>query len=391
MKPKLILCLALVLSGGFLGCSDIASRADKTAANTQVKIKFNSSLSNVTITLVVAGSSGEDGTKSKTEQIKCKLVEGEFVPHLNSGAAPHEYFSMLEVHDSYAKKFYFIDAAHDFYISDNSGMKGYTFGSGFLIWSANYFEYPDSDYDAKTAIAQFENDFERSFDYKRLNQEWEKRATNVIGFNNAFPKGYVLDDPSPHIKGVGVMDGVMQLDVMNPMLDANGKAGTEILANIWIDLKSKKAIKSLVDGEEMNLSHTNDEAFAVPLKVHPSPLQILKSKAGAGDADAMFQLGSFYEQGDFDVPADLTEARRWYQKAAALGNARAMTVLGNMSIVKMWAAEPNGGINPNTGLSANLPPPTNSPDYIEGVKWLQQAAKAGDTNAANQLKDLGNP
>jgi hypothetical protein len=40
MKPKLLLCLALVLSGGLFGCCNVARCADGTATNEPVKMKI---------------------------------------------------------------------------------------------------------------------------------------------------------------------------------------------------------------------------------------------------------------------------------------------------------------------------------------------------------------
>lgn len=41
-----------------------------------------------------------------------------------------------------------------------------------------------------------------------------------------------------------------------------------------------------------------------------------KAKAESGDAEAQYQLGTFYLTGDLGVTIDLTEAIKWYQKAA---------------------------------------------------------------------------
>ena len=42
----------------------------------------------------------------------------------------------------------------------------------------------------------------------------------------------------------------------------------------------------------------------------------IREKAESGDADAQYQLGTLYYTGDFGATKDLTEAIKWYQKAA---------------------------------------------------------------------------
>jgi TonB family protein len=52
-------------------------------------------------------------------------------------------------------------------------------------------------------------------------------------------------------------------------------------------------------------------------------LELLGSAAGAGVAHAQYQVGVYYEKG-LSVPADLAEALRWYEKAAAQGHVLAI-------------------------------------------------------------------
>ena len=48
-----------------------------------------------------------------------------------------------------------------------------------------------------------------------------------------------------------------------------------------------------------------------------------------GDSAAQYNVGQFYREG-IGIPADLREARRWYEKAAAQGHALAEYALGVM-------------------------------------------------------------
>ena len=58
-------------------------------------------------------------------------------------------------------------------------------------------------------------------------------------------------------------------------------------------------------------------------------LETLRSAAEQGDAEAQFNLGLMYEQGQ-GIPQDYAEALRWYRLAAGQGYAAAQSVLGTM-------------------------------------------------------------
>jgi TPR repeat protein len=53
----------------------------------------------------------------------------------------------------------------------------------------------------------------------------------------------------------------------------------------------------------------------------------LRADAECGDLDAQFRLGVMYEHGD-GVVKNLTEAIKWYERAAQAGNAKAQNNLG---------------------------------------------------------------
>ena len=58
-------------------------------------------------------------------------------------------------------------------------------------------------------------------------------------------------------------------------------------------------------------------------------IEELKQKAAVGDAEAQFQLGKKYANGD-GVEQDYAEALKWYMKSAEQGNAKAQNNLGIM-------------------------------------------------------------
>ena len=150
---------------------------------------------------------------------------------------------------------------NSFYISDGLIFKGYTVDPGILIWSDSYLELPDS-VNESYAISQFET----NFNAQKFNQEWNKRRVNRIELRQAAPQFYFSDGPYPgggtplpKVESVDLTDGVLHLDIRNPV--------TKMPASFWIDLKAKKVIKSVVDGQEMDLSDVGSHKnYAIPLK-----------------------------------------------------------------------------------------------------------------------------
>lgn len=255
MNPKHLLCLALVLGVGFA-----VVRADDTATNEPSTIKIIEPSKNITVRLVVPGSDSFH-IKGQTKEIAAKEIFYNFVPKPDSGmASSFLNAASLEIHDPDARKICFIDPDHSFYISDSLTVKGYTVGPGVLIWSDSYLELPDS-VNESYAISQFET----NFNAQKFNQEWNKRRVNRIGLDQAAPQFYFSDGPYgggtplPRVESVEMTDGVLHLDIRNPV--------TKTPSSFWIDLQTKKVIKSVVDGQEMDLSavgtHNN---YAIPLK-----------------------------------------------------------------------------------------------------------------------------
>ena len=55
-----------------------------------------------------------------------------------------------------------------------------------------------------------------------------------------------------------------------------------------------------------------------------------ENKAAQGDANAQYNLGSAYAQGNYGEPKDIAKAIEWYEKAGLQGHTRALNLLGNM-------------------------------------------------------------
>jgi hypothetical protein len=235
------------------------SQADDASNLKSMKMKITEPWKDVTIKLVVAGSSGSSATKTKTKEIQAKRAVYEITPNPING---REEYSMLLIHDPYSKKQIFIDGEYSFYLSDASGMKGFFVASGVIMWASSYLELSDTNQN-EAAIAQLE----KSFDTQKLKQEQEKRLTfNRIGLSQVLSRWYFSMSPAPgggivdpQVEAINLTDGILRLDIRNP--------ATKIPASLWIDLKAKRVIKSVVDGEEMDISAVGTQKnYAVPLK-----------------------------------------------------------------------------------------------------------------------------
>jgi TPR repeat protein len=119
------------------------------------------------------------------------------------------------------------------------------------------------------------------------------------------------------------------------------------------------------DLEEQVKSYLNVKDYA-------KALLLLQDAADAGNASAMFQLGSLYQTGGGTgwlfhtgrgVRRDYAKALEWYQKAAHAGNTNAMFNLGVLYASGRGVAK----------------------DYAKAREWYQKGAEAGNRDAMNNL------
>jgi TPR repeat protein len=95
---------------------------------------------------------------------------------------------------------------------------------------------------------------------------------------------------------------------------------------------------------------------------YATALRLWRSLAEQGDADAQYNLGVMYSNGD-GVPRDYAEAMKWHRKAAEQGNGNAQFNLGFMY-----------------DLGRGMPQ-----SYTEAVKWYSHAANQGVAIAQYKL------
>ncbi|MDP3899143.1 MAG: peptidoglycan-binding protein [Mesorhizobium sp.] len=100
----------------------------------------------------------------------------------------------------------------------------------------------------------------------------------------------------------------------------------------------------------------------VPVEAGPVPL---REAAEAGDAKAMFEIGSRYAEGR-GTKANLAEAAKWYERAANAGFAPAQYRIGNY-------------YEKGTGLER---------DVTKAKTWYQMAAEQGNASAMHNLAVL---
>jgi len=102
------------------------------------------------------------------------------------------------------------------------------------------------------------------------------------------------------------------------------------------------------------------------LKDHPEALAALRDEAQKGNTDAAFLLATSYRGGRAGR-VDFTRALKWYEKAASLGDADAMLMLG-------WLYYKGG--------------PSHAPDEALAKRWFRKAAERGVDEAVEMLEIL---
>src|SRR6266498_2404727 len=137
---------------------------------------------------------------------------------------------------------------------------------------------------------------------------------------------------------------------------------------------------------------------AQPSKTDPRPLEKVKAKAGADDADSQCELGRRYDDGE-GVAKDPAEAVKWFRKAAEQNYAEAQFDLAlcytkgegvakdQVEAVKWYrkAAEQNfAKAQYNLGLcytkGEGVPK-----DQVEAVQWYRKAAEQNFAKAQYNL------
>ncbi len=112
---------------------------------------------------------------------------------------------------------------------------------------------------------------------------------------------------------------------------------------------------------------TNSDGNVTPNPANQSGATVetkaeLEAKAAKGDADAQFNLGALYHDGQ-GVPKDFAKAKKWFEKAATQNDVRAQFNLGVMYYM-------------GEGIKQ---------DYASAKKWFEKAAAVGNPRAQFNL------
>lgn len=170
--------------------------------------------------------------------------------------------------------------------------------------------------------------------YPELSRQLEQEGITVLGFRMR-ADGTVSDTAILHSSGFAALDQSAQNRVAGCVFDA----GTGEWAGIWMRVSFKWFV-----GDTLRKGHTERKIKRAAEKGDPAAryhLSLILSDVGASDADrqraielllgaaeagyatAQYDLGRRYEKGA-DVTANLEEALRWYEKAAAQGDVLAV-------------------------------------------------------------------
>jgi TPR repeat protein len=126
----------------------------------------------------------------------------------------------------------------------------------------------------------------------------------------------------------------------------------------------------------------------------------IETRAKSEDPEAQFQLARRYFDG-WGVAKDLTEAAKWFQKAADQGHTRAQTHLGNqylegkgvpksrsLALLLLRKAADKGDGEAQFKVGQDLQYWAPKKDKAAGVEWYMKAASNGNFQALKSLADI---
>jgi hypothetical protein len=267
MKRKLILCLALVLSGGLFGCC--IARADETNAvqsYVTATIKTNWTDAKVTVYRATGGAVQLDAKRE--------------VVTVHNGPYYTDEVDVVAFLDNETGKAWVgsgFDAEPIFYIETESGIvcgrvgfltanlgasrpdvNGAISGEedyGFVIWDGSFVSSVKHGENVDAAIEQFNQNIE----LKSVERMPEKGRT-ILGDNldrveNGLDPWLFQDEgrgsqfKETTVEAIDVGDGKLRLDLKSP-------SGSH-KASIWIDLKTWKVVKTIQDGKSAFVLHSS--------------------------------------------------------------------------------------------------------------------------------------
>lgn len=173
------------------------------------------------------------------------------------------------------------------------------------------------------------------------------------------------------------------------LLESAAGDGGNVLARMWMARVYSRG----------RMTFERDEARA--RSIADGLFDRLRGLAAAGDVEALFLMGTAYDEG-LGVPVDHPEAMRWYRRAAARGHVLAAHNVGNMyrdgrgvtadlrAAVRWWLrAARAGDAIPALRLGEAFEGGLGVTRDLERARyWYGQAAEAGNEDAAQALRRL---
>jgi hypothetical protein len=174
-------------------------------------------------------------------------------------------YPVANVADPFTKKIYFLPGEYPaLYVSTDSSMESYTVVSYTLRPEGSYWNLPSANNSKATALARFGAEF---------GAEWLEQTARAnsyrddkISFRNAAPPYFGSDVAEPGSLMVSLQAQVISftpdalcLEVRNPYQRKT--------VTLWVNLREKKVIHSVVDGQEMNINTGRPWAEPMPTSV----------------------------------------------------------------------------------------------------------------------------
>jgi len=248
MRILLILCFILQIS------YSLAQLDTNNIMNTTPKLTFIENKAAKLISL----------TSLKSKEYKIENIEVpvfQLVPNSSDDARKHLYLTGIAVlGNPYLNKTgVFIDAG-DLYYCDNSEMVQFEIlPGGSMRWRTNCVELNVFEKNSNAAISQFQMKIQK----KEIKEDDYRKSAGYINLARATPAYFFSDNSNPgggivmpSAEPINMADGILKIAIKNPV--------TKKMALVFIDIKSKKVIESVVDGQEMDLN--TGKPFASPLK-----------------------------------------------------------------------------------------------------------------------------
>lgn len=187
----------------------------------------------------------------------------------------------------------------------------------------------------------------------------------------------------------GVAGRVDDVEARGLLLDAAGD-DANVLARMWIARVHSRG--------RMTFDRDESRARALASEL----IGAVRDLAAAGDLEALFLMGTAYDEG-LGVAVDHPEAMRWYRRAAAAGHVLAAHNLGNMyrdgrgeaadpqAAVRWWLrAARAGDVVPALRLGEAYEAGRGVGRDLDAARcWYARAARAGNQDAAAALRRLG--